>query len=135
MTKARRPNIVYMPILKGRAGELRALAQMTETTSSALTPLVEIPLIADESDSDDPSTTEITGNVGKFAIDIKRRWSPDRRVIFDASAVPARPGSVPTVDLINSLARDDYIVTPTVRPSDDEWIIRDIARSLNEWGL
>jgi Beta protein len=128
-------DIIYVPILKGRAGELRALFEMKLPTSARLTPLVEVPLIADESDSDDPSVKEIRGDVVKFAADIKKRWDPDRRVIIDAGNVPAFPNSIPTVYLINSFAQDDYTVTPTVRPSDDELIIRGIAESIHEWGL
>lgn len=135
MVKGSTADIIYMPILKGRAGELRALAEMSAPTSARLTPLIEIPLIADDSDSDDPASRGVKGDIGKFAADIKKRCSANHRVIVDAGIVPAFPNSVPTVDLINSLARDDYTVTPTVRPSDDEWIIRSIAASIHEWSL
>jgi hypothetical protein len=128
-------DIIYMPILKGRAGELRALAEMKAPTSARLTPLIEVPLISDDSDSDDPASRGVKGDIGKFAADIKRRWSSDHRVIVDAGNVPAFPNSIPTVDLINSLAQDDYTVTATVRPSDDEWIIKSVAASIHEWSL
>jgi Beta protein len=135
MAEASGPDVVYMPLLKGRAGELRALFEISETTASRLTPLIEIPLIADESDSDEPFKSEITGDTRKFAEDIKRRWSPDRRFIFDASVIPPTPNVIPTVDLIDSFASADYTVTPTVRPSDEEWIIRRIGESIHEWSL
>jgi hypothetical protein len=135
MAEASEPDVVYMPILKGRAGELRALEEVSETTASQMTPLVEIPLVADESDSEDPLTSEITGDVGKFAADIKRRWSPDRRVVFDASVIPSSRYNNPTVDLINAFARDDYTVTPTVRPSDDEEILKSIGATIHEWHI
>jgi hypothetical protein len=135
MAEGSEPDIVYMPILKGRAGELRALGEVSDTTAAKLTPLVEIPLIADESDSDDPDGNEITGDLGKFAENIQRRWSPKRRIILDVGNMPARQNSIPSVDLIYRLAQNDFTITPTVRPSDEEWITRAVGESISEWGL
>ncbi len=130
-----RPRVHYVPILKGRAGELRALREMREPTASRLVPLVEVPAVVEDSDSDDPESAEIAGDTSKLARDLRRQWPPERRIIVDASLIPAYPNSIPTVDLINRLAQADHVITPTVRPSDSEWAIRHIGEAIHEWGL
>jgi hypothetical protein len=125
----------YVPILKGRAGELRALREMREPTASRLVPLVEVPVVVEDSESDDPNSADVVGDIGKFARDLTRNWRPGRPIIVDATLIPIHPHSIPTVDLINRLAQSDYTVIPTVRPSDPNWAINRIGEAIHEWRL
>jgi len=121
-------------------GELRALSALEDRFADTLTPLVEIPLTVTEMESDvdeEPPDSQLTTDPGKFAADLMKRWRPDRRIIVDATAVPYLPASGEPVigDLVDRLAREDYAVVPTVRPSDDRALIEAVGRRVEAWRL
>ena len=117
-------------------GELRALSHLGSEYADDLTPLVEIPLTAADTDSDLPDATTVSADPVKFADNLRKSWSPERRIIVDASLAPfAAAGEPATVELINSLAPHNIDVTPTVRPSDLIETIEAVQRVTTEWKL
>ncbi len=113
----------YIPLLKGRMGEFRALGEIGYGFSDGVVPLIEIPLSAAESDSDDETgdTPAVQADTAKFAAQIQKHWPSERRLIVDTSLAPSTPDEPqPTVSVLETLASKDYDVTPTIRPSDDE---------------
>lgn len=129
---------LYVPILKGRMGEFRALSELDAGFSRGVVPLIELPLTAEavaeeESPDFDDEPPIAPADVAKFTSDVARRWAPGRRLIFDAG--PALGPRNPAVEVINGLAPRDFAVTPTVRPSDSENAIRHVGGSIREWNL
>ena len=126
----------YVPILKGRMGELRALQELGSGFSESLVPLVEVPLTATDTEDDSPDAKTVGADPEKFAVDLKKRWPKDRRLIVDASLAPdASNGEPATATLIRSLAIDDFTFAPTIRPSDSESVRAWVLRVFREWNL
>ena len=124
----------YMPILKGRMGELRALRELGTRHSHALTPLIEIPLAAADIDTDDVDVPASQANSAKFADDLSKNVGTVRRLIFDASQAPVdQSGQSASAHVLSLLLAEGLDATPTVRPSDDENDIASLRFAMKEW--
>lgn len=72
----------YVPILKGKQGEYGALRELSTTARARLTPLIEIPPIPWDFDSDAPAKS-VDDHLSNVAGKIENSWGVDRPVFID----------------------------------------------------
>ncbi len=72
----------YVPILKGRAGEYGALQVMAPEVKAALTPLIEVPPIPWDFESEQPAKT-IDQHLGRLNTKISQSWGVERPAFVD----------------------------------------------------
>jgi hypothetical protein len=127
----------YVPILKGRLGELKALEQVDKGLLGKFTPLLEVvPSNVDYNEEGEPDPASVKGDVSRFIARLANRWPHDQRIIVDAGLLPARPGSVPpSVDLSAALGQENLSATVTIRPSDPPEVIEGVGDEQRQWGL
>lgn len=76
----------YVPILKAKGGELRALKEAHETIRHGMTPVLEVPDIPQRylEGADDPFPSKSAEAHAKDVADgIAKAWGADRRVFVD----------------------------------------------------
>lgn len=128
----------YLPILKARQGELRALREMQEPIGDDFVPIVELV----EADFDSLQPDEIDTEVQKQVRKVLGAWPPGRpRIIVDTSGVEIETGSmematmygegVPrepvTSRLLARLRQEGVRAIPVIRLSDSDDYLTDLA--------
>lgn len=78
----------YVPVLKGLAGEYKALREADGRVRASVTPLIEIPAVGWDFDTDAPAKTP-AAHVAAVAKNIKDSWGADRRAFIDAGLLNA----------------------------------------------
>jgi hypothetical protein len=120
----------YLPILKARQGELRALEELVDPRGSDLTPIIELV----EVDFESLSPREAAEQRRKLVAKIARAWPPGRpRVIIDTTGIEVDPETVilqqhaepvspelVTPALLGELQMAGIRAVPVVRLSDPE---------------
>src|SRR5258708_5351119 len=124
------PDVVYVPVLKGRQGEFAALADIQPTTRQRILPLLEI--VPGQTDDGTEQRAVIDRTTRKLRI-----WAGSR-LMLDTGLLAT------DVDLGNNLGVVGYaaakasahgvLATPVVRLNDDERAQRDAAASHAEYG-
>lgn len=112
----------YVPILKAKGGELRALKEASTTVRRSLTPLLEAPDVSTKPGEDDPVPTKSDeAHVLKVAKEIGKCWGSDRRVFIDGFYIEQKPkladGREPAGALLDHL-RDEGVRTIPVTGLD-----------------
>jgi hypothetical protein len=123
----------YVPILKAKDGEYGALQTLFPATRQALTPLLEIPPIDWDYESERPKKT-IDQHLQKVGQKIERAWGQRRRLFLDLPLwIPANErmtgGEHPLEYLFTSLRARGVDAIPVVgllRPNDYLSACRDI---------
>src|ERR1700719_3256264 len=72
----------YVPILKGREGEYRALAQLEPAVRAGLMPVIEIPSVPWDFVSDSPART-IDAHLQTIGRKLREAWPGDRALFAD----------------------------------------------------
>lgn len=72
----------YVPILKGRAGELAALKVLGAAPKASLTPLIEVPPVPWDFGADAPAKT-LDEHLRKLPSQLKDSWGTDRPLFVD----------------------------------------------------
>lgn len=130
------PQPRYVPILKGRLGELSALSHADDIVKASCLPIVEIaPAGLDEDEDGNVDPRSVHKAMDSFRSRLVGRWPEDQRIIVDAGLLPHVGGLVPPVDTAIDFGRENFSVTPTVRPSDRNETIQGVAEQIHQWGL
>jgi hypothetical protein len=110
----------YVPILKGRMGELTALRNVIEEQRGKFTPLIEFVPQGDELDDDgEPDHARVNATVTRTIERLQRAWPESTDVIVDVHALPPVAGYYPVANVIDHFHRlDQSQVIPTCRPQD-----------------
>jgi hypothetical protein len=72
----------YVPIIKGRRGEYRALATLAPDVMARLTPIIEIPPIDWDHENETPMRT-VDAHVGRVAPALQQAWGVSRSFFVD----------------------------------------------------
>ena len=72
----------YVPILKGKLGEFKALRELETRIKDKITPLIEAPPIPLNYDTGDPSKT-VDEHLDKFIPNIKAYWGSENPAFVD----------------------------------------------------
>ena len=72
----------YVPILKGKMGEYRALKELTPDVRKRLTPIIEIPPIAWDYINDIPAKT-IDQHLSKVPENLFSSWNENRPIFLE----------------------------------------------------
>lgn len=123
----------YIPILKGRLGELKALEQTTHDRWQRFTPLVEaVAGDADLADEDVLSAvTSLNETLRQFALRLTQRWPEDRALIIDAGLISSpEPTYNPMAQLVEEFRYAGRKIRPTVRPSDTDDVLASVAEAM-----
>lgn len=83
----------YVPVLTGKAGEYRALRQLSSDIKAGITPLIEVPPIPWDHENDAPSRT-LDQHLAKTAENIECHWGNEAAVFVDLYCVEDE-GSMP----------------------------------------
>lgn len=125
----------YIPILKGKQGELAALKRAFPEVRSAITPLLEVvPWEADVESADfaEQTSAEVARTVSRFS----DAWTiPGARVLIDAQAAEVgeneagqRP-EVPSViaSVIRGMRENNVAAEPVVHVADPDNLLQEVA--------
>lgn len=77
----------YVPVLKGKLGEFKALDGLTGEMKDSITPLLEVPPIPWDFEEEKPART-IDRHLRSFVPNIKRFWGVDHPLFVDMNFVP-----------------------------------------------
>ena len=112
----------YVPILWAKDGEYGALRQLEPSVKAQLTPLLEIPPIPWNYESDSPSKT-IDKHLEKTADRIQRAWGADAQVLVDFEwidpATRMRDGVHPLTHLFGEARTLELRLVPVVTLARD----------------
>jgi hypothetical protein len=72
----------YVPLLKGKAGEFGALAELSVATKAKITPLIEVPPVTDNLETGKPNKP-LDIHLAYIADKIKAAWGDDRPLFVD----------------------------------------------------
>lgn len=78
----------YVPILKGKLGEFRALLHLTDVTKDSVTPLIEVPPIPWDFEEDEPAR-KIDKHLEKLIPNISKHWGSERQFYIDFNFIPS----------------------------------------------
>jgi hypothetical protein len=132
----RRSSSHYVPILKGRLGELNALNRVDKAMAAKYTPLVEFVAAGDEifDDSGEPTRARVEQSVMKSLERFEKYWPVAENVFIDMHNLPTFEGYAPIVNVIESFPQEQVI--PVLRPSDanDRPLVKELRGTLNTYG-
>ena len=77
----------YVPVLKGKLGEFRALAELTGEMKDSITPLLEVPPIPWDFGEEEPAR-DIDQHLRTFVPNIERFWGADHSLFVDMNFIP-----------------------------------------------
>jgi len=77
----------YVPILKGKLGEFKALLELESSIKDKITPLIEVPPIPLDYDTGKPAKSVDT-HLKKFVPNIERYWGKQRPAFADLNFIP-----------------------------------------------
>jgi hypothetical protein len=105
----------YLPILKGRLGEYRALGQLAPEVRAGLTPLIEIPPVPWDFENDRPDKT-IDQHLGAVGHRLREAWLDQRPLFVDllwiAPEERMADGRHPVAFAIDAARRETVRVVP-----------------------
>src|ERR1700722_12661954 len=81
----------YVPLLKAKQGEFRALHYLTADVKAAITPLLEFPPLEGYGDLDAPPTPTVDTQLQRLPQKIKRAWNSGARLLLDLGLVDSDP--------------------------------------------
>lgn len=122
----------YVPILKWKAGEQRALRDCSEETKNGMTPLIEVPPVPWDFDNDCPSKT-VDEHIVKVPEKILQSWGTERPFFLDTYLIRSEvceDGGAPITKIADSCRDLALRMIPVVRirTSDSELsVIRSIV--------
>lgn len=125
----------YVPILKGRLGEFNALTKMLPELADAYTPLIEFVPNGEETSEDGyVSAPGVLSSLSNSAGRLSKYWPKSRDFIVDTHAIPGTDQVFPAAWVVEHFGAEGNPVIPTVRPSDAEETVLELARVLRKYG-
>jgi hypothetical protein len=125
----------YVPILKGKQGEYRALRELTDDQRSRVRPLIEVPPIAWDFANECPSRT-LDAHLQNIPTQIARSWSTAEPLMLDVDLLPNNEtttgGLDPLTHLVSELAELSVNVVPVTgleRPEAHQRAVAEYHRS------
>lgn len=114
----RRKDEHYIPILKGRLGEFRALKEVDDSVAGRYTPLIEFVASGDEFYDEDgnPTRSAVERSIIDFGERLRKHWPKSHDLMVDLRAAPTFDGYIPMVTLLEQFEEEALI--PVCRPSD-----------------
>ncbi|WP_139335294.1 beta family protein [Mycobacterium sp. GA-1841] len=114
----RRSDNHYIPILKGRLGELNAISKVAADVSGDYTPLIEFVASTDEilDENGEPSRISVEKSVMRSIGRLEKYWPKANDVMVDLHGLPTFEGYSPIVTVIEQFGAESVI--PVCRPSD-----------------
>lgn len=118
----------YVPLLKGRPGELRALSQAWASERAGMTPLLEVvPTTLQVDDEGEVDPASLDAALTRFVDQLTRSWKVGARIILDGGALPPVASRSGTAALLERFAGTAFHTVPVVRPSDSDAERREIG--------
>lgn len=122
------PDVLYVPVLKGRQGEFAALRKIDTPTRNSIKPLLE--LVPGPTDEAKDVRSIIDKTVKNLAI-----WASNS-LFLDAALLPSdvvvRDGMGPLGAAVLKAWGDNILATPVVRLNDEEQVLSDVTRTHGE---
>ena len=122
-------DVRYIPLLKGKLGELNALQEIGPLERQLMLPLIEIvPPGLDDSDA-----SEIERELTKFLDRLASRWPVGQPIILDAGYFPDVPlagGQMPMEFVAERAIRRGLSPIAVARPSDSSEVRRAVANTI-----
>lgn len=112
----------YVPILKGKLGEFKALRELETRIKDKITPLIEAPPIPLNYDTGDPSKT-VDEHLDKFIPNIKAYWGSENPAFVDLNFIPdtqSRNGKHPLDNIFQQARKFGLLLTPVTGIYRDE---------------
>lgn len=109
----------YVPILRGKQGELSALNELSSLAAASMTPLIETPSLPADADEMEQALRNMLARV-------HRGWGTDRRFFLD---VPSSPTiAAPVLEFVFEQARRAALIAvPVIRLTDEDFYRLTIA--------
>lgn len=114
MYRGRVTNTQYVPILKGRAGEYAALRRTSMEDRVGMLPLVEIPPIPLNYETNRPATS-VQNHIANTGGKLSQSWGTGAPILVDANALPDDGGTVvqhPLLTILNAARADGVVAVP-----------------------
>jgi hypothetical protein len=113
----------YVPVLRGKAAEFRALGSTTDAVKDGITPFIELPPISWDADEDGDSDAP-DPSIQKLARKIGAQWDRNRPFFLEVGLLPSDPaigGGIHPVEYVFGELRDAELeAIPVTGPSRDE---------------
>jgi hypothetical protein len=122
----------YVPVLKGRAGELGALREADERVRGSMTPLIEIPPVPWDFESEQPAK-EPREHVGAFSRALGRALTGERRFFLDGNLLSDQDligGRHPLAVALDSARSDDLRAVPVTGRARGEAYDRAVSEAI-----
>lgn len=127
-------NTNYLPILKAREGELKALSQLNALTKGCLTPLIDIP--RKDLDKENGTTNNLESHIVKVAKNIRSSWGNEFPFYLDLHDIDLSErisdGTHPINYLMGHLRHLGLNAIPTTDLERDESYNSALAREINK---
>lgn len=79
----------YVPIMKGKLGEFKALGELDDHIKDAIEPLIEVPPIPWDFEEDEPDKT-IEQHLSRFVPNLEKYWGENRLAFIDLNFIPPK---------------------------------------------
>ncbi|MER7450434.1 beta family protein [Nocardia beijingensis] len=123
----------YVPILKSRLGELTALRNMSDQLAGICIPLVEfVPDGSEVDEEGNPDQEELKRTLSKSIRRLLGSWPAPFDLIVDTHGLPSAPDWNPAIQVVAACAEEQRAVIPTVRLSDPEAVVVEIADAVRK---
>lgn len=120
----------YVPVLKAKAGELRALRELDSSVKARFTPLLEVPPVAWDHVNDQPSKT-LDEHLRTVVESICTAWQGDAPAFLDFYDPGALTDASPVITVFDDLWNNGCPVIPVTapdRPDAYHDAIKDVVR-------
>ena len=123
----------YVPVIKGKLGEFRAIGELADDIKDAITPLIEVPSIPWDFENDEPAKT-LEKHLLKFVPNLKKYWGGGRLAFVDLNFIPPDQridGEHPLKRIFDSVRAEGLSLIPVVgleRDADYIKIAKDILQ-------
>ncbi len=77
----------YVPIIKGKLGEFKALGELADQIKDAIEPFIEVPPIPWDFEDDEPARS-IERHLLKFVPNLEKYWGKNRLAFLDLNFIP-----------------------------------------------
>ncbi len=126
----------YVPCLRWKMGEYQAVLRLSESTMSAMTPLIEVPEIGFDFAKQQPSKS-VDDHVAPFAKRVKEKWGMrpcfvDLRLL--GSSARMIDGTHPNRFIFEELRTHGCIVTPVAGIDRDSQYLDEVKRAVSKDG-
>lgn len=127
----------YVPVLRGKAAEFRALGTATDAVKDGLTPFIELPPISWDPDEEDGSDTP-DPSIQKLAKKIAAQWETNRPFFIEVGLLPSDPavggGVHPVEFVLGELRSADLQAIPVTGTGRDEEFQAAVAAAIAQDG-